>query len=325
MGPTNTALVNLYQAERELRDAQDRLDAATKNVRLQQRRVTDASEKLKALQQKIKEQQAKFGQYDLEIKTRDAHIEKLRTQQQAARNNKEYQAFLVEINTAKVDKGKAEEESLKLMESLEKDQAEAKDLTTAVASEQEKLTTLQGEIGEKTKSLQADVDRLTPIRDQVASKLPPKARDAFARLADRYDGEAMSPLVRPDRRLEEYLCTACHMELVRDVYNRLHTRDDLVFCTSCGRILYIPENLTPDVAVNKPKEKKELKKKAPPAAVGRQTSASDVLRSIQVEEDEPSAPAPASSTPEPEQVAAETPPPIPPAEPVTPETTTSQG
>jgi predicted nucleic acid-binding Zn-ribbon protein len=300
MGPTNTALVNLYHAERELRDAQELLDAATKNVRLQHRRVTDATEKLKALRQKIKETQAKVGQFDLEIKTRDAHIDKLRTQQQAARNNKEYQAFLVEINTGKVDKAKLEEESLKLMELLEKDQAAAKELTTTVASEQEKLTTQQAEIGEKTQSLQAEVDRLTPIRDQAASKLPPKARDAFARLADRYDGEAMSPLVRPDRRLEEYLCTACHMELVRDVYNRLHSRDDLVVCTSCGRILYIPENLTPDVAVNKPKEKKELKRKAPPAAVGRQTSASDVLKSIQVEDDEPVAkPAESSTSSEP--------------------------
>lgn len=296
MGPTNTALVNLFRAERDLREAQERLDAATKNVRLQQRRVTDTSDKLKALQQKVKEQQSKIGNYDLDIKSRDAHIEKLRNQQQVARNNKEYQAFLVEINTAKVDKAKAEEESLKVMESLEKDQAAAAELTTAVASEQEKLATLQAGIGDKTKNLQEEVGRLTPLRDELASKLSPKAKDAFFRLADRYDGEAMSPLVRPDKRVEEYLCTACHMELVRDVYNRLHTRDDLVFCTSCGRILYIPEELTPEAAVNKPKEKKELKKKAPPAAIGRQSSAADVLRSIQVEEDEPATPA--SATPE---------------------------
>jgi len=310
MGPTNTALVNLFQAERDLRDAQERLDAATKNVRLQQRRLTDASEKLKTLQHTIKEQQAKIANLDLDIKTRDVHIEKLRTQQQTARNNKEYQAFLIEINTGKVDKGKSEEESLKLMESLEKDQATATDLTTTVASEQEKLTTLQAGIGDKTKSLQDEVARLTPIRDSLGEKLLPKARDAFARLADRYEGEAMSPLVRPDIRVEEYLCTACHMELVRDVYNRLHTRDDLVFCTSCGRILYIPEHLTPDAAVNKPKEKKEMKKKAPPAATGRQSNASDVLRSIQVEEDEPVTPSAivesTESVPAPEKQTTET-------------------
>jgi hypothetical protein len=40
------------------------------------------------------------------------------------------------------------------------------------------------------------------------------------------------------------------MDLVTDVYNKLHSRDDLVFCISCGRILYIPEDLPPETAIN---------------------------------------------------------------------------
>ena len=46
-----------------------------------------------------------------------------------------------------------------------------------------------------------------------------------------------------------------------------------------------------ETAVNKPKERKERVQKAPPAAVGRQTSAVDVLRSMQVDEEEGDAPA----------------------------------
>ena len=40
----------------------------------------------------------------------------------------------------------------------------------------------------------------------------------------------MSAISKPDRRREEYLCTACNMELARDVYNKLHTprRDRLL-------------------------------------------------------------------------------------------------
>jgi DNA-directed RNA polymerase subunit RPC12/RpoP len=55
-------------------------------------------------------------------------------------------------------------------------------------------------------------------------------------------------LAKPDRRREEYLCTACNMDLVTDVYNKLHSRDDLVFCPSCRRILYIPDHLPPELA-----------------------------------------------------------------------------
>ena len=40
------------------------------------------------------------------------------------------------------------------------------------------------------------------------------------------------------------------MSLVINVYNKLHSRDELVFCPSCGRILYIPEDLPPETAIH---------------------------------------------------------------------------
>ena len=119
MGPTNVALVNYYRADQRVREAQARLDAATKDVRIQERRVNDLAEKHKLASTKLREAQSKQGQLDLDLKSRDAHIDKLRTQQQNAKNNKEYQTFLVEINTGKVDRSKVEEETLKLMEQIE--------------------------------------------------------------------------------------------------------------------------------------------------------------------------------------------------------------
>jgi hypothetical protein len=71
----------------------------------------------------------------------------------------------------------------------------------------------------------------------------------FDRMSDRFDGEAMAAIAKPDRRREEYVCTACNMDLVVDVYNKLHSRDELVFCPSCRRILYIPDDLPPEVAI----------------------------------------------------------------------------
>lgn len=287
MGPTNIALVKLFQADQKLRAAQARLDATTKNVRVQERRVRDLNDKIAAAQKSLKEQQARGGALDLDLKSRDAHIEKLRTQQQQAKNNKEYQAFLVEINTGKVDRNKVEEDAMKVLEGIERLQAELKDLQAQLASESEKAATMKSQITAQTADLQAEIDAIKPEREAAAAGVSAKGRIAFDRLAERFDGEAMSPLIKPDRRREEYSCSACMMDLVRDVYNKLHTRDELVFCPSCRRILYIPEDLTPELAVHKPKEKKPRAVKAPPAATNRQTSAVDVLRSIQVEEDEP--------------------------------------
>src|SRR4051812_9336591 len=50
MGPTNVALVKLFQADQKLREAQGRLDATTKNVRIQERRVRDLTDRITASQ-----------------------------------------------------------------------------------------------------------------------------------------------------------------------------------------------------------------------------------------------------------------------------------
>lgn len=250
MGPTNVALVKLFRADQALREAQERLEAAGKNVRVQERRVHDLAERLTLAHSKLREQQSRGGQLELDIKSREARIEKFRSQQAVSKNNKEYQAFLIEINTEKVDRGKAEDELIKVMETIEKTQAELKELTAQHETEQAKLATQKSQIGQTLAQLQGEVDALRPERDAAAQSLAPRARQPFERLAERYEGEAMSAIAKPDRRREEYLCTACNMDLVTDVYNRLHSRDDLVYCPSCGRILYIPEDLPPEIAIN---------------------------------------------------------------------------
>ena len=250
MGPTNVALVKLFRADQDLREAQGRLDEAGKNVRLQERRVNDLDAKLKEAQTRLRQQQSRAAQLDLDMRSRDAHIEKLRTQQQSAKNNKEYQAFLVEINTGKVDRGKVEDEAVKVMEGVEKGQQEVAALNTALEGERAKLAAVKSQLSETLSKLQAEVDALKPAREQAAAALPSNVRDAFNRLADRYDGEALSKLTRPDRRREEYACDSCNMELAIDVYNKLHSRDEIVFCPSCRKILYIPEDLTPEAAIH---------------------------------------------------------------------------
>ena len=191
-----------------------------------------------------------------------------------------------------MDRNKVEEEAIRVMEGNEKLAAELNELQAQLEGEQGKAATMKAQITGQIATLQAEIDSIKPEREAASQAVPRQARDAFDRLADRFEGEAMSPLIKPDKRREEYACSACMMDLVRDVYNKLHTRDELVFCPSCRRILYIPEDLPVEEAVHKPKVRKERPQKAPPASAGRQTSAVDVLRSVTPEGDEDDATGP---------------------------------
>lgn len=288
MGPTNTALVKLFHADKALREAQERLDAASKDLRVQQRRVTDLTEKQKTAATTLTQTQAQAKSIELDLKSREEHIEKLRTQQQNAKNNKEYQAFLIEISTEKADRQKIEEQLLGLMEKTEADQKAATEATGLLEAENAKLEATKQNIGTRLTDLQKEVDDLRPARDAAAAAVPSRAREQFEKLADHHDGEAMASVTKPNPKYEEYVCGACHMDLVVDVYNKLKTRDDLIFCPSCRRILYVPEELTPEKAVAKKKTPRAKKAPEIAAAPRRGESAIDVLRSVsQDEDDEP--------------------------------------
>ncbi len=292
MGPTNIALVKLYRADQELRTAQGRYDSANRSVRVQEGKIANLSEQLKLASTRLRESQSQAAQLDLDVRSRDERIERLRTQQQTAKNHKEYQAFLTEISSEKIDKGKSEDESLKAMEVVETQQAEVKDLQAQLEAEQQKNAVTKQQLASKLAELQAEIDRLKPIRDAAAKPVSPRAMELYERMADRYEGETMAAIGKPDRRREEYVCMACHMDLVADMYNKLHARDEPMPCPNCRRLLYIPDDLPPDMAINKPKERKEpaLPKakggKGKAAAVARQSSAVDVLRSMTPEEEE---------------------------------------
>lgn len=287
MGPTNVALYQLYQADYRLREAEKRLEAVTKNVRLQCRKVEDLTSRQQTCSSDLVKYQAKNGELELEIKSHQEKIDRLRQQQSQAQTNREYQALLIEINTHKLDKSKLEDEALKLMETIEKLQKEIETLGSQLTNEKNKLAELQDSIDARVQELSAEVESLKPAREQAYSLVPEKARLIFDRLAERYDGEALEPIDKPHPKREEYIATICNIDLTVDIYNRLHSRDDLVFCPSCGRILYIPEELVPEKAVNKPKEKKARKPKQDLAApIPLQTLAGSVVRSVDQEPDD---------------------------------------
>jgi len=305
MGPTNQALVELFLADQLLREAQGRLADVTRNVRLQERKVTDLTGRETTSKTELNKLQVRAGELDLEIKSRDARIEQLRTQQQQAQTNKEYQAFLVQINTQKVDKAKFEEEALNLLERIEALSGEHKTLLDQGAVESEKHTKMKGEIDTKVRELSKEIEALKPARITAAASVPEKALVVFERLAERYDGEALESIDKPHPKREEYIATVCNIDLTLDVYNKLHSRDEIVFCSGCGCILYIPDHLTPEKAVHKPKEKKPAREKKAPgekkigekkprvkksdlaAPVSLQTLASSVVHSVDRDESLP--------------------------------------
>jgi len=266
MGPTNVALVKVFKAEKALREAQANLDNASRDMVVQENRIRELTENLNLTQARLREQQTQARALELDVSTVDGHIERLRRQQQMSRTEKEYRAFVLEINTQKAEKRNLEDALLEVMSAVEKLQKEEADLKAQLAAAQQRCEQIKEQLAGRLSELRAVVDAARAVRDAALAEVPLTAREMFVRLCDKFEGEAMAAIGMPDKRREEYVCTACNMSLVVDIYNRLHASDEPVVCPNCRRMLYIPDDLPPQVAIGGGRQKKTPGSRKPRAS-----------------------------------------------------------
>ncbi|QNN21047.1 hypothetical protein HED60_01770 [Planctomycetales bacterium ZRK34] len=233
------ALHELYLVDQQVRGLQSRLDGAQAYVRAQTNKLDALNKQLAELSEQHRQAQATEANLENEVKSIEQRIDKLREQMNSAKTNKEYSAFLVEVNTFKADKAKIEERALELLGESDKI-AERMSQVKAQAEDQQKIKAhAEAELEKRRAEVGEDLDRLNAKRKEAAAAVPGDALAVFEKLADDTDGEPMAPVEQDDPRRMEYNCGGCFMAIPAEVVNRLATQDNIVLCTSCGRILYL--------------------------------------------------------------------------------------
>src|SRR5689334_12401886 len=78
VGPTTVALLEYFRADRAYQTARQKLDAATRSVRVQEGKVGQLAAEHADAHKKAVETEAKAKELELEVKSRDERIELLR-------------------------------------------------------------------------------------------------------------------------------------------------------------------------------------------------------------------------------------------------------
>jgi predicted nucleic acid-binding Zn-ribbon protein len=235
-------LLNLHRVDSQVRGLRSRLAQAERYLAGQEKRLGDLMRGHQELQQRRKQFQANIATCELDLKTTDARLEKLRNDLNGAATTKQHQAVLTEMNTVKTKRGEVEDRMLADMEQLEKLAEQFATLETQVAERTKVRDHARGELDERRADVGARLAELEVERQQAAALVPEKVLSIFEKLAEDFDGEAMAPLEEIDRRNREYACGACNMNLPFEQFSQLSSRGDAVVrCASCTRILYVRE------------------------------------------------------------------------------------
>lgn len=241
MGTVLDALVKLQSVENSLRAAKAKLTRCRRNVIIKENELRTLQNSLQAKQEEIQLTKIQADRLELELKSTEETLAKYRAALNAAKSNKEYAAILTELNTTKADSSKVESQALELMKNIDADQGQCNQIQQQIEQAKTELAEIRKQTEEQAKKYEDEIAQIEHQWQQAARDVPVAALETFKRVAETYDGEAMAEIELPDNRSGIYTCGGCFMTLTTETANTLMSRDEVLRCPNCTRILYIKQ------------------------------------------------------------------------------------
>jgi len=239
MAPILSSLVNLQAIETELRDTEKKRNQGQQLILRQKHRIDQLQAVHNAKKEEIKHTRLQYDRLDLELKAREEEIAKLRVTLNSTKTNKGYSAVLTRINTDKADSAKLEDQILALMTQIDNYDSSCREIEKEIETEKQKLQTIQQQTERTMEVIQKALEELQTQRQEAAQQVPNKELSLFKRLAQRYEGAVLSEVQVTNSKRGEYNCGGCYMSIPLEIVNLLMTRDEVMACPTCGRILVL--------------------------------------------------------------------------------------
>lgn len=242
MTVTASSLRHLHRIHRQLTDLRERLDRGPKQIRAHKANVARLEAELKAAKEQAKNGRMTCDRKQLELKTGDAKLKDLRTKLNTSNSNKEYQALLDQIAAAEMAGSVLADEILEGLESVDELDVKIAEAEQRLAGGREELAKIESQVAAKSDSLKTDVTRLEQELGEAEKDLPPDFRRDYDRII-KSKGEDALAVVDGD------VCGGCYQRITANQQNDLYM-GRAVFCRSCGRLIYLPEDRQPVIGGN---------------------------------------------------------------------------
>jgi len=239
MGPVLDGLLKLQSVENRLRAEKAKLTRCRRNVIIQENLIRSLQNALEAKKEETQLTRVQFDRLELELKSRDETITRLRASLNSARTNKEYAGVLTQLNTMKADSSKIEGQTLELMKDIEVDEADRKDIQRQIEEQKGTLEQTRKESEALSGKYETEIEKIQTEWDEAARIIPRDALEKFKRVAETYDGQAVAVIEQQEGKNGAYSCGGCFMGITAECVNLLMTRDDIIRCPNCTRILVL--------------------------------------------------------------------------------------
>jgi uncharacterized protein len=167
-----------------------------------------------------------------ELEYQAAQQKKLEAKLYEVKTNKEYSAVLAEIEGAKVEKDRLEEEVLGLMELQERLGREVVEGEARLRPQEAEAQVQEAASADELRALEVDVEVARLERESVARDVPRDILVQYGRLLKVRGGLSVA-LVGSNG-----ICSGCRVTLTPQRFNEVRQSSQIFVCENCGRFLY---------------------------------------------------------------------------------------
>jgi predicted nucleic acid-binding Zn-ribbon protein len=165
------------------------------------------------------------------LDSKDNAISKRSMELNTVKANDIYKTLLLEIEKLKADKNTLEDETLDLMDKIDRESIVVKSGDTELKEFEQKIKNETNDLEEYAKKLEEEIISIVKERETQKLKINKTVLANYERLREGRGGQGIS-------LIDGTSCEACGMVLRPQLINMAQKFQELVFCDNCSRILF---------------------------------------------------------------------------------------
>jgi len=240
-------LIELEKVDREIARLSDEVAALPKRVAAIEAHLADDKASVEKAKGAIKANEAGRRKLEADIQGFQQKIIKYREQSSSVKTNDEYRALMHEVQFAEKEISGCEDKILELMIALENEEKALKAAETDLKAEAAAVEKEKAEARTRTSEDEEQLKGLNQKRTELRSGVSETALAHYDRV--------MRQRKFAIAEAREQKCQACFVRIRPQTWQEIRTNDQIITCSSCGRIFYYDPAHEPVPEPEPPKKK----------------------------------------------------------------------
>jgi len=233
----SNVLRTLHRIHRQLSDLRERLARGPKQIRACEANVAHQEGQFAEVRQEARAIRVATDAKQVQLSGGENKVKELKIKLNSASSNREYQALKDQIAALEMANSVLADEILEGLERIDEFKEKVAAVEANLAKAREKSGRVHAEVQEQEPLIRGDIERLEAELKQCEANLPADVQESYQRVVRQRGEDALA-------EIESGYCSGCHQHVPLNVQAAIML-DRPMFCKTCGRMLYLPENGSP--------------------------------------------------------------------------------